>query len=63
MRSLIVTLGFALATLIQPVPSAHAEILLGAATVIDGATLEIDGQTLRLLDIEVPALTQLCKDA
>ena len=62
MRSLIFTLALALAALIQTTASAHAEILLGRATVIDGATLEIDGQTVRLLDIEVPALTQLCKD-
>jgi endonuclease YncB( thermonuclease family) len=63
MRSLIVTLGLAIAALIQPTASARAEILLGVATAIDGTTLEIDGQTLRLLDIEVPALPQLCKDA
>lgn len=63
MRSLIIIGGLALATMIQPAAPARAEILLGVATVIDGATLEIDGQTLRLLDIEVPALPQLCKDA
>lgn len=62
MSSLIFTLGLALAVLLQTMASARAEILLGPATVLDGATLEIDGQTVRLLDIEVPALTQLCKD-
>ena len=34
--------------------AAHAEVIAGRASVIDGDTLEIHGERIRILDIDAP---------
>jgi endonuclease YncB( thermonuclease family) len=63
MRSLTVTFWIVMAVLAQPMSPAHADILKGIASVIDGRTIEIDGNKVRLLDIDAPETKQLCQDA
>ena len=42
---------------------AHAEPIVGQASVIDGDTLDVRGTRIRLHGIDAPESAQLCKDA
>ncbi len=50
-----------LATLAFTIP-AHAEPIVGRASVIDGDTLEIRGTRIRLQGVDAPESAQLCQD-
>jgi endonuclease YncB( thermonuclease family) len=43
-------------------PTAHADDLVGQASVIDGDTLEIHGTRIRVFGIDAPEADQLCRD-
>ena len=48
-----------LACVLAPFP-AHAAVVSGPASVIDGDTLEVEGRRLRLFGIDAPELSQRC---
>lgn len=49
----------ALASFVLLSCAAHAETIVGRASVIDGDTLEIHGERIRILDIDAPESRQL----
>jgi len=55
-RTRYIGLAFALMS-----SAASAETLTGRANVIDGDTLDIHGERIRILDIDAPEFTQLCR--
>ncbi|WBL82800.1 thermonuclease family protein [Bradyrhizobium xenonodulans] len=54
--------GLALAVVATFAATAHAEDLVGQASVIDGDTIEIHGTRIRLWGIDAPESTQLCRN-
>jgi endonuclease YncB( thermonuclease family) len=54
--STLLAIAIALAT----AATAHAQTLVGQATVIDGDTLEIHGERIRMAGIDAPESRQLC---
>jgi endonuclease YncB( thermonuclease family) len=59
MKRLILCLA-ALPVVMALAAPAHAQILSGPATVIDGDTLDLTGQRVRLLGIDAPEAAQTC---
>jgi endonuclease YncB( thermonuclease family) len=51
----------ALLLLLALIGAAHAEDLIGQASIIDGDTLEIHGTRIRLWGIDAPESSQLCR--
>jgi endonuclease YncB( thermonuclease family) len=50
------------ATLVDELPAAAADDLVGHASVTDGDTIKINGERIRLVGIDAPEMHQSCKD-